>query len=203
MFPNVASKREKTSSTDAEKRAPQQPDPFNWPPDIQSLSAASDSSERAPPVIISFMYGHIAEMAEAVKQGVKKAGGQATSSILHLIAETLSPEILAKMHAPKLDYLITNPANNLPNYYGSLFGIPTRYGNMPAQWKTLESTTKMGTILFKTFSCFFMLFQLYRMVMKSIKSIKKSSHLRLVKLLQLLAGWHSAFEASSASKCSH
>lgn len=51
------------------------------------------------------------------------------------IAETLSPEVLAKMHAPpKPDYPVITPAE-LPQFNGFIFGIPTRYGNFPAQWK--------------------------------------------------------------------
>lgn len=39
------------------------------------------------------------------------------------------------MHAPpKLDYPIMTPAQ-LPSFDAFLFGIPTRYGNFPAQWK--------------------------------------------------------------------
>lgn len=147
-------------------------------------------------IIISSMHGHIAKMAESAKQGVEKAGGQAS---IFQISETLSPEILAKMHAPpKLDYPIIN-LNNLSNYDGCPFGVPTRgrYGNlnMPAQWRTLKSIMKIGTMFFNTFSCFFMLFQLFRMIMKSKEGmkIKKLSY----SLLQLLARWHSALEATS------
>ncbi|KIL60665.1 benzoquinone reductase [Amanita muscaria Koide BX008] len=141
-------------------------------------------------IVISSMYGHISsvKMAEAAKQSVEKAGGQAS---IFQIAETLSPGILTKLHAPpKPHYPIITP-NDL-TYDG---GVPTRYGNMPAQWKTLESVRETGKMLFKTFSCFFMLVQLFRMIMKSKKGVKKLSH-SLDKLLQLLARWHSAFEAT-------
>ena len=51
------------------------------------------------------------------------------------VAETLSQEILTKMHAPaKPDYPIITP-EILTKYDAFIFGIPTRYGNMPAQWK--------------------------------------------------------------------
>ncbi|KIL60672.1 benzoquinone reductase, partial [Amanita muscaria Koide BX008] len=74
-------------------------------------------------IIISSMYGHIAKMAEAAKQSVEKAGGQAS---IFQIAENLSPDILAKMHSPpKPDYPIIN-LNDLTNYDGCLFGVPTR-----------------------------------------------------------------------------
>lgn len=51
------------------------------------------------------------------------------------VAETLSDEILAKMYAaPKPQYPIFEP-KKLPEFDAYLLGVPTRYGNMPAQWK--------------------------------------------------------------------
>ncbi|TFK96015.1 1,4-benzoquinone reductase [Pterulicium gracile] len=82
------------------------------------------------------MYGHIAKMAEAVKAGVGSAGGSAT---IYQIPETLSDDILAKMHAPaKPDYPVIKPAD-LTQYDAFLLGVPTRYGNFPAQWKVRGS----------------------------------------------------------------
>ncbi|KAI0051174.1 benzoquinone reductase [Auriscalpium vulgare] len=83
-------------------------------------------------IVIYTTYGHVAKLAEAVKSGVESAGGAAT---IYQIAETLSPEILAKMHAPaKPDYPVLAPVD-LPNFDAFLFGIPTRFGTLPAQWK--------------------------------------------------------------------
>lgn len=49
--------------------------------------------------------------------------------------ETLSDDILAKMHAPqKKGFPIAN-RETLTKYDAFLFGIPTRFGNMPAQMK--------------------------------------------------------------------
>jgi NAD(P)H dehydrogenase (quinone) len=57
------------------------------------------------------------------------------SVVTNRIPETLSTEVLAKMHAPpKPDYPIID-AEKLSTYDAFLFGIPTRYGNFPAQWK--------------------------------------------------------------------
>ncbi|PWY86846.1 flavo protein WrbA [Aspergillus heteromorphus CBS 117.55] len=94
----------------------------------------------APKVAIVYysMYGHIQKLAEAEKKGVEAAGGSAD---IYQIAETLSEEILAKMHAPpKSSYPIAEP-NTLLEYDAVLFGIPTRYGNFPAQWKTFWDKT--------------------------------------------------------------
>lgn len=57
------------------------------------------------------------------------------------IDETLSQEILTKMHAPgKSQYPVLEP-NDLLEYDAVLFGIPTRYGNFPTQWKAFWDKT--------------------------------------------------------------
>ncbi|PGG98254.1 NAD(P)H:quinone oxidoreductase, type IV [Blastomyces parvus] len=94
----------------------------------------------APKIAIVFysMYGHIQVLAEAEKRGIEAAGGTAD---VYQIAETLSQEVLDKMHAPaKSTYPIAEP-DTLLGYDGVLFGIPTRYGNFPAQWKVFWDKT--------------------------------------------------------------
>jgi NAD(P)H dehydrogenase (quinone) len=90
----------------------------------------------APRIAIVYysMYGHIKQLADAEKQGIEKAGGTAD---LFQVAETLSEEVLAKMHAPPKDasVKVLEDPNDLLPYDGILLGIPTRYGNFPAQWK--------------------------------------------------------------------
>jgi NAD(P)H dehydrogenase (quinone) len=77
-------------------------------------------------------------VAEAVKGGVESAGGTAT---IYQVAETLPEEILAKMHAPpKGAYPVLAPGE-LANFDAFLFGIPTRYGNFPAQFKAFWDAT--------------------------------------------------------------
>lgn len=57
------------------------------------------------------------------------------------IAETLPEEVLAKMHAPaKSKHPVAEPRDLLA-YDAILFGIPTRYGNFPAQWKAFWDKT--------------------------------------------------------------
>jgi len=94
----------------------------------------------APKVAIVFysMYGHIAQLAEAEKKGIEQAGGTAD---IYQIPETLPQEVLTKMYAPpKGDYPpITN--DKLKEYDAFLFGIPTRYGNFPGQWKAFIDAT--------------------------------------------------------------
>jgi NAD(P)H dehydrogenase (quinone) len=90
----------------------------------------------APKIAIVYysMYGHIKQLADAEKKGIEKAGGTAD---LFQVAETLPEEVLAKMHAPPKDasVKVLEDPNDLLPYDGILLGIPTRYGNFPAQWK--------------------------------------------------------------------
>ena len=71
-------------------------------------------------------------MAEAEKAGIEAAGGKVD---IYQVAETLSEEILAKMHAPaKPAYSVIKPAQ-LAEYDALLFGVSSRYGGWPAQFK--------------------------------------------------------------------
>lgn len=96
----------------------------------------------APKIAIVYysMYGHIRTLAEAEKKGIEKAGGTAD---FFQVEETLPDEVLAKMHAPakpKDVKVLSNP-DDLKPYDGLLLGIPTRYGNFPAQWKAFWDKT--------------------------------------------------------------
>lgn len=91
-------------------------------------------------------------VAEAQKSGIEKSGGSATiyqcvyqNCLVVLscaninnnvrIAETLPQNVLELMHAPpKPAYPILEPAD-LVNFDAFIMGIPTRFGNFPAQWK--------------------------------------------------------------------
>lgn len=94
----------------------------------------------APKIAIVYysMYGHIRQLALAIKEGIEAAGGSAD---LFQVAETLSDDVLSKMGAPpkSSDPVATNDI--LTEYDAFLFGIPTRFGNFPAQWKALWDRT--------------------------------------------------------------
>ncbi|KAM0335489.1 hypothetical protein ACHAQA_000537 [Verticillium albo-atrum] len=96
----------------------------------------------APKIAIVYYstWGHIKQLAEAEKAGIEKAGGTAD---LYQIPETLSEEVLAKMHAPPkpTDVPVIEDPSILEGYDAFLLGIPTRYGNFPAQWKTFWDKT--------------------------------------------------------------
>ena len=81
------------------------------------------------------MYGHVAKLASSVVAGIERAGCQCR---VFQVAETLSDEILKKMHAPpkNRDIPVIRP-DQLPEADGFLFGMPTRFGTAPTQIKAL------------------------------------------------------------------
>ncbi|KAI2622381.1 putative benzoquinone reductase [Hypoxylon sp. NC1633] len=96
----------------------------------------------APKIAIVFysMYGHIRKLAEAEKAGIEKAGGTAD---LFQIPETLPQEVLTKMYAPgqPTDITVLSDPTTLESYDAFLIGIPTRFGNFPAQWRVFWDQT--------------------------------------------------------------
>ncbi|CCE82542.1 Piso0_002272 [Millerozyma farinosa CBS 7064] len=89
-------------------------------------------------IIIYSMYHHVATLAESVKKGVEAAGGKV--DILQ-VPETLSDDVLEKMHAPAKPNYPVATTETLEEYDAFLFGIPTRYGNYPAQFKAFWDAT--------------------------------------------------------------
>uniref|UniRef100_K3WM09 Flavodoxin-like domain-containing protein n=1 Tax=Globisporangium ultimum (strain ATCC 200006 / CBS 805.95 / DAOM BR144) TaxID=431595 RepID=K3WM09_GLOUD len=84
-------------------------------------------------------YGHIAKMAESVKEGVESVEG--VTAEIYQVQETLSEDVLAKLYAaPKKDHPIATP-DVLKEADGILFGFPTRFGSFPAQVKALFDST--------------------------------------------------------------
>ena len=85
-------------------------------------------------------------MAKSVLKGVEAAGAEGR---LLQVPETLSKEVLTKMHAPEKDQSVTTISLDeagtntvtvteaLTNCDGILFGYPTRFGGMPAQVKAV------------------------------------------------------------------
>ncbi|THH22530.1 hypothetical protein EUX98_g8166 [Antrodiella citrinella] len=113
-------------------------EPTEPPTEPTSTTKTTDMASPRVAIIIYSMYGHIAKLAESVKSGIAEAGGNAT---IFQIAETLSQDVLAKMHAPpKPNYPVIEP-KDLVNYDAFAFGIPTRYGNFPGQWKAFWDAT--------------------------------------------------------------
>ncbi|WP_089175719.1 NAD(P)H:quinone oxidoreductase [Bosea sp. AS-1] len=83
-------------------------------------------------------YGHIETMAQVVAEGVREAGAQA---VIKRVPE-LVPEEIARKSGFKLDQ--TAPiatVDELPDYDAIIIGVPTRFGNMPAQMKNFLDQT--------------------------------------------------------------
>ncbi|ANB15094.1 Pst2p [Sugiyamaella lignohabitans] len=89
-------------------------------------------------IIYYSTYGHIRNLALSVQKGVKEAGLEAD---IFQIPETLPQEVLETIHAPPKsdDPIATN--DTLKEYDAFLFGIPTRFGNFPSQWKAFWDGT--------------------------------------------------------------
>ncbi|ORY04825.1 NAD(P)H:quinone oxidoreductase, type IV [Basidiobolus meristosporus CBS 931.73] len=112
-------------------------------------------------IIIHTVYHHIYKLALAIKEGVEKVDNVEVS--IFQVPETLSQEILDKMHAPpKPDIPVITP-ELMEEADGLIFGIPTRYGAMPGQWRAFWDATgsywargayakKMATFFFSTAS---------------------------------------------------
>lgn len=79
-------------------------------------------------------YGHTKVLADAVKRGVDASGLALTVDFLQ-VPEALSEDALRALHAPPkaTDIPLATP-QLLCEYDAFLFGVPTRFGAMPAQW---------------------------------------------------------------------
>lgn len=83
-------------------------------------------------------YGHIETMAGAVAEGVRDAGAEA---VIKRVPE-LVPEEVAKKSGFKLDQKAPiATVDELPDYDAIILGVPTRFGNMPAQMKSFLDQT--------------------------------------------------------------
>jgi NAD(P)H dehydrogenase (quinone) len=83
-------------------------------------------------------YGHIEKMAEAVAEGVREGGAEA---VIKRVPE-LVPEEVAKASHFKLDQKApVATVAELPGYDAIIIGVPTRFGNMPAQMKNFLDQT--------------------------------------------------------------
>ncbi|KAG5420515.1 YCP4 [Candida metapsilosis] len=83
-------------------------------------------------IIVYSTYGHILTLAKSVQEGVSKAGYKAD---LFQVPETLPQDVLDQLHAaPKPKDVPIATLDTLTEYDAFLFGIPTRFGTLPAQF---------------------------------------------------------------------
>ncbi|RUP42832.1 flavo protein-like protein [Jimgerdemannia flammicorona] len=85
-------------------------------------------------IIIYSLYGHVLTLARGVAKGLESQGAEV--KILR-VPETLPAEVLAKMGAPPApsDIAVAN-VSDLVEADGILFGFPTRFGEVPQQFKS-------------------------------------------------------------------
>ncbi|KAL9236699.1 hypothetical protein vseg_011335 [Gypsophila vaccaria] len=84
-------------------------------------------------------YGHVEKLAEEIQKGAASVEG--VEAKLWQVPETLNEEVLGKMSAPpKSDVPIISPSE-LAEADGFLFGFPTRFGMMAAQFKAFMDAT--------------------------------------------------------------
>lgn len=126
---------------------------------MPSIPPTISNAISSPKIAIIYYstWGHIASNAKHVLKGIKDAGGDAD---LYQIPETLPADILDRMKAaPKDDSIPEITIEKLLDYDAFLFGIPSRFGNMPAQWKVFWDKTgrywTTGKLYGKPFGLFF------------------------------------------------
>ncbi|WOG89909.1 hypothetical protein DCAR_0209149 [Daucus carota subsp. sativus] len=85
------------------------------------------------------MYGHVEKLAEEIHKGASSVEG--VEATLWQVPETLPEEVLGKMSAaPKSNVPIITAAE-LAEADGLIFGFPTRFGMMAAQFKAFLDST--------------------------------------------------------------
>ncbi|GMF26350.1 unnamed protein product [Phytophthora lilii] len=140
---------------DADARSTEDSSSVPW---RESLSQAPSSLTMTKVAIIIYsMYGHVATLAETVKSGVESV--EDVEATILQVPETLPEVVLEKMHAPpKKDYPIATP-DALTEFDGILWGMPTRFGMMPAQVKAFfdgcGGLWAKGALVGKTTGIFF------------------------------------------------
>lgn len=76
-------------------------------------------------------YGHIAQMADAVAEGVRQAGHDCE---IRRVPETAPPEVAAQAgFRANENHAEIEGIDTLPQYDGLVIGAPTRFGRMPSQ----------------------------------------------------------------------
>ncbi|KAI4304304.1 hypothetical protein MLD38_039835 [Melastoma candidum] len=85
-------------------------------------------------------YGHVEKLAREIKRGAESVEG--VEAKLWQVPETLPEEVLGKLGAPpKSEDVPVITADELPSADGFIFGFPTRFGMMAAQFKAFMDST--------------------------------------------------------------
>lgn len=84
-------------------------------------------------------YGHVETLAREIQKGANSVEG--VEATLYQVPETLPEEVLGKMYAPPKSDVPVLEVKDLPTADGFLFGFPTRFGMMAAQFKAFLDAT--------------------------------------------------------------
>jgi NAD(P)H dehydrogenase (quinone) len=122
-----------------------------------------EKSKKEKRIMIIFysMYGHVEKLAREILMGVNSIPG--VKGELWAVEETLSKEVLQNMGAagiPKdINILTHDKIDEMKTADGFLFGMPTRFGAMPAQMKQFWDSTgkhwQSGALVNKPAGLFF------------------------------------------------
>jgi len=106
---------------------------------------ATSYREKIMKVLVLFYstYGHIYQMAKAIAAGAEKVEG--AKVVLGRVPETLPDNILQMMGAVDAQKAFAHipviKTEELADYDAIIFGVPTRFGMMPAQMKAFLDAT--------------------------------------------------------------
>ncbi|KAM1008735.1 hypothetical protein FF1_005082 [Malus domestica] len=90
-------------------------------------------------IVYYSMYGHVARLAEEILKGVQSVEG--VEAKMWQVPETLPAEVLGKMGAPPKSEVPVISPEELVEADGIIFGFPTRFGMMAAQFKAFFDST--------------------------------------------------------------
>jgi len=97
-----------------------------------------------PRILILFysMYGHVFRMANAVAEGVRRAGGEAIlKQVAELVPEERWDKRIRKAKASMKHIPVADPQADLKGIDGVIVGTPTRFGNMSSQMRNFWDQT--------------------------------------------------------------
>ncbi len=83
-------------------------------------------------------YGHIETMASAIADGVREAGAHA---VVKRVPELVPDEVARNSGIKLAQAAPIATVAELPDYDAIILGVPTRFGNMPAQMKNFLDQT--------------------------------------------------------------
>ncbi len=94
-------------------------------------------------VVFYSMYGHIYQMAEAEAEGAREVEGAEVS--LFRVPDLIPDDVLEKSGAKAAQQAFAHvpimTVDQLPEADAIIFGVPTRFGNMPAQMRNFLDQT--------------------------------------------------------------